>query len=255
VIEVFNLKERVALVTGGSRGLGFGIAQGLAEAGCSVIVASRNLSEASEAAQKLKKDHEVEAIPFRCDVSNYEEVKNLMNTIEKEFEKLDVVVNAAGINRRHPAEEFPIDEFRQVIEVNLFGTYYVCREAFSLLRESDNPSIINIGSLTVEEVTMPNIAAYAASKGGVASLTKALAKEWGKYGIRVNAIAPGWYRTKMTEAVFSDPEKLDYMLKRIPLGRTGVPEDLKGAAVFLASEEARYVTGQIIFVDGGWTAN
>ncbi|KUK32913.1 MAG: Oxidoreductase, short chain dehydrogenase/reductase family [Thermotoga sp. 47_83] len=252
---MFNLKERVALVTGGSRGLGFGIAQGLAEAGCSVIVASRNLSEASEAAQKLKKDHEVEAIPFRCDVSNYEEVKNLMNTIEKEFEKLDVVVNAAGINRRHPAEEFPIDEFRQVIEVNLFGTYYVCREAFSLLRESDNPSIINIGSLTVEEVTMPNIAAYAASKGGVASLTKALAKEWGKYGIRVNAIAPGWYRTKMTEAVFSDPEKLDYMLKRIPLGRTGVPEDLKGAAVFLASEEARYVTGQIIFVDGGWTAN
>jgi gluconate 5-dehydrogenase len=255
VIEVFNLKERVALVTGGSRGLGFGIAQGLAEAGCSVIVASRNLSEASEAAQKLKKDHEVEAIPFRCDVSNYEEVKNLMNTIEKEFEKLDVVVNAAGINRRHPAEEFPIDEFRQVIEVNLFGTYYVCREAFRLLRKSDNPSIINIGSLTVEEVTMPNIAAYAASKGGVASLTKALAKEWGKYGIRVNAIAPGWYRTKMTEAVFSDPEKLDYMLKRIPLGRTGVPEDLKGAAVFLASEEARYVTGQIIFVDGGWTAN
>jgi len=139
--------------------------------------------------------------------------------------------------------------------VNLFGTYYVCREAFSLLRESDNPSIINIGSLTVEEVTMPNISAYAASKGGVASLTKALAKEWGRYGIRVNAIAPGWYRTMMTEAVFSDPEKLDYMLKRIPLGRTGVPEDLKGIAVFLASEEAKYVTGQIIFVDGGWTAN
>ncbi|AAD35526.1 short-chain dehydrogenase [Thermotoga maritima MSB8] len=253
--EVFDLRGRVALVTGGSRGLGFGIAQGLAEAGCSVVVASRNLEEASEAAQKLTEKYGVETMAFRCDVSNYEEVKKLLEAVKEKFGKLDTVVNAAGINRRHPAEEFPLDEFRQVIEVNLFGTYYVCREAFSLLRESDNPSIINIGSLTVEEVTMPNISAYAASKGGVASLTKALAKEWGRYGIRVNVIAPGWYRTKMTEAVFSDPEKLDYMLKRIPLGRTGVPEDLKGVAVFLASEEAKYVTGQIIFVDGGWTAN
>ncbi|PLV59170.1 SDR family oxidoreductase [Thermotoga sp. KOL6] len=252
---MFDLKGRTALITGGSRGLGFGIAQGLAEAGSTVLLVSRNFQEAVEAAQRISKEYKVIAKAYECDVSKYEDVKKLIEIVEEEFGKLDTVVNAAGINKRYPAEKFPIEEFERVIAVNLLGTYYVCKETFKLLRKSDNPSIINIGSLTVEEVTMPNIAAYAASKGGVASLTKALAKEWGKYGIRVNAIAPGWYKTKMTEQVFNDPEKVEYMLKRIPLGRTGVPEDLKGVAVFLASEESRYITGQIIFVDGGWTAN
>lgn len=251
---MFSLKGRVSLVTGGSRGIGRALAEGLAEAGSDLILISRTLDEAIETAREIESRYCVKASSYRCDVSNYDEVRRLMKIVEEAYGKLDVVVNAAGINRRYPAEEFPIEEFRQVVETNLFGVFYVCREAFNLLRKSDSPSIINVCSLTVVEVTVPNISAYSASKGGVASLTKALAKEWGRYGIRVNAIAPGWYETKMTEAVFKDKERLEHMIKRIPLGRFGVLDDLKGVAVFLASKEAAYITGQIIFVDGGWTA-
>ncbi len=251
---MFNLRGRLSLVTGGSRGLGMALAEGLAEAGSDVLIVSRTIEEAKETALRISQGYGVKASGLRCDVSKYDEVKNIMDNIERNYGRLDVVVNAAGINRRYPAEEFPIDDFREIIEVNLFGTFYVCREAFRLLRRSDSPSIINVCSLTVVEVTVPNICAYAASKGGVGSLTKALAKEWGAYGIRVNAIAPGWYKTRMTEAVFSDRERLESMIKRIPLGRFGSLEDLKGVAVFLASKEASYITGQIIFVDGGWTA-
>lgn len=244
----------LSLVTGGSRGIGRALAEGLAEAGSDIIIASRTQEEAERTALEIWEKYKVKSVSYLCDVSNFESVEKMIRWIDKHYGKLDVVVNAAGINRRYPAEGFPIEEFKEVIEVNLFGTFYVCKEAFKLLRRSDNPSIINVCSLTVMEVTVPNICAYAASKGAVASLTKALAKEWGAYGIRVNAIAPGWYETKMTEAVFKDKEKLEYMVKRIPLGRFGDLNDLKGVSAFLASREARYITGQIIFVDGGWTS-
>ncbi|MBC7336767.1 MAG: SDR family oxidoreductase, partial [Clostridia bacterium] len=199
---------------------------------------------------EIWENYKVKSVSYRCDVSSPEEVRKMIRWVEGQYGKLDVVVNAAGINKRYPAEEFPIEDFKEIMEVNLLGTFYVCKEAFRLLRRSDNPSILNVCSLTVTEVTVPNICAYAASKGA----TKALATEWGRYGIRVNAVAPGWFETKMTEAVFKDKERIDHMVKRIPLGRFGDLNDLKGVSAFLASREARYITGQIIFVDGGWTA-
>lgn len=251
---MFELNGRLALVTGGSRGLGAGIAEGLAESGADLIIVSRTEEEANKAANKIK-EYGVKVQSYKCDVSKYEEVKELINYIEGEYGSLDIIINAAGINRRYPAEQFPLEEFKKVMETNVYGTYYVCREGFKLLKKSKSPSIINIGSLTVTEVTAPNICAYSASKGAIASMTKALAKEWGKYGIRVNAIAPGWYKTKMTEKVFQDIDNVTNMLKRVPLGRTGDPKDLKGIAVLLASDEGKYITGQVIFVDGGWTAN
>lgn len=251
---MFELKGMISLVTGGSRGIGRALAEGLAEAGSDIVLVSRTQEEVEKVALEIWEKYRVKSVSHVCDVSNLESVKRMINWVEKHYGKLDVVVNAAGINKRYPAQEFPVEDFKEIIEVNLFGVFYVCKEAFNLLRRSSNPSIINVCSLTVTEVTVPNICAYAASKGAVASLTKALAKEWGAYGIRVNAIAPGWYETKMTEAVFKDKERLEHMVKRIPLGRFGVLEDLKGVAAFLASKEARYITGQIIFVDGGWTA-
>jgi len=250
---MFELKGRLSLVTGGSRGIGRALAEGLAEAGSDIIIISRG-EEAENTALEIWERYKVKSVSYRCDVSSFEEVKKMIDWVDKHYGKLDIVVNAAGINKRHPAYSFPIEDFREVIETNLFGVFYVCREAFRLLRRSDSPSIINVCSLTVTEVTVPDICAYAASKGAVASLTKALAREWGEYGIRVNAIAPGWFETKMTEAVFKDRERTEHMIKRIPLGRFGSLDDLKGVAVFLASAEARYITGQIIFVDGGWTA-
>lgn len=251
---MFDLNGMISLITGGSRGIGRALAEGLAEAGSDVIIVSRTKEEAEKVALEIWERYKVKSVNYVCDVSKFEDVEKMIKWVDKHYGKLDVVVNAAGINKRYPAEEFPIEDFKEIIEVNLFGVFYVCKEAFRLLRKSNNPSIINVCSLTVTEVTVPNICAYAASKGAIASLTKALAKEWGAYGIRVNAIAPGWYETKMTEAVFKDKERLEHMVKRIPLGRFGDLNDLKGVSAFLASKEARYITGQIIFVDGGWTA-
>ncbi|MBC7330861.1 MAG: SDR family oxidoreductase [Synergistetes bacterium] len=250
---MFNLEGMLSLVTGGSRGIGRALAEGLAEAGSDIILVSRS-EEVENVALEIWENYKVKSVSYRCDVSSPEEVRKMIRWVEGQYGKLDVVVNAAGINKRYPAEEFPIEDFKEIMEVNLLGTFYVCKEAFRLLRRSDNPSILNVCSLTVTEVTVPNICAYAASKGAIASLTKALATEWGRYGIRVNAVAPGWFETKMTEAVFKDKERIDHMVKRIPLGRFGDLNDLKGVSAFLASREARYITGQIIFVDGGWTA-
>lgn len=251
-MEGFSLEGKVALVTGGGRGLGRGIALALAEAGADVAIASRTRSDLEAVAG------EIEAKGRRArvvvgDVSAPREAHRLVEEAVGWRGRLDVLVNAAGVNRRIPSLEVREEDWDWILGVNLKGTFFVCQAAGEVMVNQGKGSIINITSL-LSAVGIPTLAPYAASKTGVVGLTRVLAAEWGPHGVRVNAIAPGYFRTKMTEGLFSDPKWVERLKRQVPLGREGFPEDLSGAAVFLASDASRYITGQVIYVDGGYLA-
>jgi len=251
-MEGFSLVGKVALVTGGGRGLGRGIALALAEAGADVAIASRTRSDLEAVAG------EIEAKGRRArvvvgDVSAPREAHRLVEEAVGWRGRLDVLVNAAGVNRRIPSLEVREEDWDWILGVNLKGTFFVCQAAGEVMVNQGKGSIINIASL-LSAVGIPTLAPYAASKTGVVGLTRVLAAEWGPHGVRVNAIAPGYFRTKMTEGLFSDPKWVERLKRQVPLGREGFPEDLSGAAVFLASDASRYITGQVIYVDGGYLA-
>jgi len=250
--DIFTLEGKVALVTGGGRGLGRGIALALAEAGADVAIASRTRSDLEAVAG------EIEAKGRRArvvvgDVSAPREAHRLVEEAVGWRGRLDVLVNAAGVNRRIPSLEVREEDWDWILGVNLKGTFFVCQAAGEVMVNQGKGSIINIASL-LSAVGIPTLAPYAASKTGVVGLTRVLAAEWGPHGVRVNAIAPGYFRTKMTEGLFSDPKWVERLKRQVPLGREGFPEDLGGAAVFLASDASRYITGQVIYVDGGYLA-
>ena len=251
-MEGFSLEGKVALVTGGGRGLGRGIALALAEAGADVAIASRTRSDLEAVAG------EIEAKGRRArvvvgDVSAPREAHRLVEEAADWRGRLDVLVNAAGVNKRIPSLEVREEDWDWILGVNLKGTFFVCQAAGEVMVNQGKGSIINIASL-LSAVGIPTLAPYAASKTGVVGLTRVLAAEWGPHGVRVNAIAPGYFRTKMTEGLFSDPKWVERLKRQVPLSREGFPEDLGGAAVFLASEASRYITGQVIYVDGGYLA-
>ena len=251
-MEGFSLEGKVALVTGGGRGLGRGIALALAEAGADVVVASRTRSDLEAVAG------EIEAKGRRArvvvgDVSAPREAHRLVKGAADWRGRLDVLVNAAGVNRRIPSLELREEDWDWILGVNLKGTFFVCQAAGEVMVNQGKGSIINIASL-LSAVGIPTLAPYAASKTGVVGLTRVLAAEWGPHGVRVNAIAPGYFRTKMTEGLFSNPKWVERLKRQVPLSRGGFPEDLGGAAVFLASDASRYITGQVIYVDGGYLA-
>lgn len=251
-MEKMRLDGKVALVTGASRGLGRGMALGLAEAGADLVVVARSL-ERLEGAVSEARALGRRCLPVEADVSREEEVKRMVEEALGEFGRIDILVNNAGINYREASEHYPLDEWERVLSVNLTGTFLCCREVGRVMIEQRRGKIINVASLT-SVIGVRTIPAYSASKGGVAQLTKVLAVEWAKYNIQVNAIGPGYFRTDLTEPLFQDPERRRWVESRIPMGRWGTPEDLKGAVVFLASEASDYITGQVLFVDGGWLA-
>lgn len=231
------MKKQV-LVTGGSGGIGSAIARAFADQGYEVV--ATGLTE-----QELSALPDYKGISYQTlDVSNQEDVLRLIN----QFDSLDVVVNAAGIILRE-GKEFTLEGFLKVIDVNLSGTMRVCLAAKPLLREGS--SIINVASM-LSFVSGPLVPAYTASKGGIAQLTKALAAAWAKDGIRVNAIAPGWIETELTSALRQDESRSKVITDRTPMGRWGKPDDLAGAVRFLASEEAGFITGVILPIDGGY---
>lgn len=241
---------KVALVTGGSRGLGLGMALALAHAGASIALASRSaegLQRAVEIVRKVTDD--VVAIP--TDVSDLSQVSRMVQETERHFGRLDILVNAAGMNIRKPPDGFTEDDWSRLLSTNLRGAFFACREAAAAMRRRGRGKIINLGSLSFE-IVVPNIALYAISKGGLRQMTRALAVEWAKDDIQVNAIAPGRFWTAMTDPVFSDPNLYDSAVAVIPQGRPGVPADLAGATILLASGASDYITGQTIVVDGGW---
>ena len=243
---MFTLEDRVALVTGASTGLGAALAIGLAEAGASVACHGNTHSPQSTC-EKIE-----HSLPLVGDLSQPETPKSLVEQTLDHFGRLDILVNNAGIIRRAPAVEYSEDDWGAVLEVNLFSVFRMCQLAGKHMIETERGGkIVNIASLLSFQggITVP---AYAAAKGGVAQLTKALANEWARHGINVNAIAPGYMRTANTAALQADETRNRQILERIPAGRWGEPEDLVGAAVFLSSAASDYVNGHVLVVDGGW---
>ena len=251
-LQAFDLTGKVALVTGASRGLGKAMALALAQAGAEVALAARGVEELEQTAKEMRALGR-EALAVSTDVTQVSQIKVLVRRTVDHFGRLDILIPAAGINIRGPALDFTEADWDRVMAVNLKGAFFTCQAAGRVMIEQRSGSIITVASLTTT-FGFPNIIPYGTSKGGVGQLTKGLASEWAPYGVRVNGVAPGYYRTAMTEPLFQDPKFREYIRSRIPMERPGVPEELGGAVVFLASDASAYITGQILYVDGGWTA-
>jgi len=249
----FRLDNRVALVTGGGRGLGLGMALALAHAGADIALVARTRSELEEAAELVQATGRKSFI-LPCDVSDVSSVRSIVDAAAEHFGRLDILINAAGINIRQPVESFTEADWDRLMAVNLKGAFFASREAARLMRKQGKGKIINVGSVAFE-IIVPNVALYAISKGGMRQMTRSLAVEWAPDNIFVNSIAPGRFWTKMTDAVFSDQALYASAVSPIPLGRPGTASDLAGATVLLASDASDYITGQTIFVDGGWLVN
>lgn len=242
------LEGEVVLVTGAGRGIGLGIASAMATAGAKVAMVSRSADQLEEASRGVPDSL---AMPF--DVSEFSGLPELVDGIEAHYgAAVTTVVHAAGIHARHKAEDFDLDVWRKVIEVNLVAPFALSQEIGRRQLAAGQPGQhIFIGSLT-SFISIPETSAYTASKSGVFGVVRSLSQEWSGRGIRVNGIAPGYVRTELTEVVFADPERSTQNLSRIPMGRFGVPDDIAQVAVFLASPQSAYVTGQMLPVDGGW---
>ncbi len=251
VLSKFSLVGKTALVTGCKRGIGYAIAEGLAEAGADIIGVSATLEESGSAIGGAVESLGRKFVGYRCDFSDRAAVKDLAARVIAEHGVPDILVNNAGTIQRAPAAEHPDELWFEVIDVNLNAQFLLSREIGKKMIERGSGKIIFTASLLTFQggITVPG---YAASKGGIGQLTKAFANEWASKGVQVNAIAPGYIATDNTEALRNDPVRAEQILARIPAGRWGAPEDFKGPAVFLASEASGYVNGEILVVDGGW---
>lgn len=248
-----RLEGRNALVTGGSRGLGLSLGLALANAGASVAIAARNKGEL-ERGVELIREQGSKAVGITADVSRVIEVQQMIASAVDQLGGLDILINCAGVNYRKPFDQFSVEEWDTLMATNLKGAFFASQAAAKEMRKKGYGRIINIGSIAYE-IVVPNVALYAISKGGMRAMTHALAVELAKDGITVNSIGPGRFWTSMTDAVFSKPDLYDSAVSVIPAGRPGIPADLAGAAVLLASDAGAYITGQTIFVDGGWLVN
>jgi len=251
---LFSLWGKTALVTGGSRGIGLSVAKGLAEHGADVAIVARTKEQLEAAGRQIQDDTDKKVWTFPFDIKNIKGIEGLFENIVSETKGIDILVNCAGTTVRGPSEEVDLKTWNQVIEVNLTAVF-VLSQAFCRHRKQAGEAgrIINIGSLTCHGAR-PTTAAYASSKGGLLMLTKTLAVEWAKYNINVNAIGPGYIATDLTKPLWSDEDFTKWVLSKTPLGRWGQPDDLVGTAVLLASKAGDFITGQIIYVDGGWLA-
>ncbi|OGV64395.1 MAG: 2-deoxy-D-gluconate 3-dehydrogenase [Lentisphaerae bacterium RIFOXYB12_FULL_65_16] len=253
VLEQFRLDGRSAVVTGGSRGLGRAMALAFCQAGASVLVCSRHAEEACAVAADIAKATGQRCDGLGADVANPAEVQSIAEMAAERFGRIDVWANSAGINIRHLVEEFPIDEFDRILDVNLRGTWLCCRAVAPILKKQKSGSVINVGS-ALSVIGLAERTAYCASKAGVLGMTRTLALEWAPFGVRCNAICPGPFLTEINAAIASDPTKAQAVVGQTALKRWGELHEIQGAALFLASEASSYVTGSALFVDGGWTA-
>ena len=252
ISNLFSLEGQVALVTGASRGIGKGIAVGLAGAGANLALVARSRSKLIEAQQEIQAIG-VQAKIFPCDLSQTGGISELVAAVSASYGRIDILVNNAGTTHRDDAVDFPEERWDDVVKVNLKSVWLLSQQVGRGMIQRGSGKIINIASLLSFSGGI-RASAYAASKGGVAQLTKALANEWASKGVNVNAIAPGYIKTDMASALLNDPVRAAELMNRIPAGQFGTPDDIAGAAVFLTSEAASYIHGHILTVDGGWMA-
>lgn len=254
VKEMFALTGKTAVITGGSAGLGAQMAAGLAEAGANLVIAARNVERCRAICAELEKTG-VRAMAVACDASKTEDCRQLVDATVKEFGRLDILVNNAGMSWGADSLNYPLEKWKQVMDLNVTGVFQLSAMAARVMKEQGGGKIINIASVGGLRGDMPenvDAVAYVASKGAVIVMTKDLAAKWARYGIYVNAICPGWFPTDMSNKVLTRDS--GRYLARIPLNRFGGDEDLKGVIVFLSSAASNYITGQCIVVDGGQTA-
>jgi gluconate 5-dehydrogenase len=251
--NLFDLTGKVAIVTGGAGSLGKAMALGLAKYGADIVVTGRTLATLEETVKEISQMGR-NSIAITADVTNQKEVVNLVKKTVEEFGKIDILVNGAGIAKRYPAEEFPIEEFDKVFHFNVKGTFLCCQEVAKVMKEQGSGKIINVSSVRAFSGHPGGYAAYGTSKGAVNLLTKQLSTEWAKYKINVNAIAPTIFWTPLTQEVLEDEKLKNIFLSRIPMGRAAVTDDMVGSTVFFASPASDFITGQILYVDGGCTA-
>jgi NAD(P)-dependent dehydrogenase (short-subunit alcohol dehydrogenase family) len=247
---LFDLSGKVGIVTGGSGGLGKAAAAGLAAYGASVVITARRLEALEEAATEIE-GAGGKVLPISCDVSDEDSVEAMVKRTTSELGEVDILLTAAGIARRAPAEEMGMEDWDLVMDTNVKGTFLCCKHAGRVMIGQGGGKIVTVSSVRAILGHPLGYAAYGTSKGAINLLTRQLAVEWAKYRINVNSIAPCIFRTPLTEPVLSDPDSAKIFLDRIPWGRAAEPEDFIGSAVFLASAASDFVTGQILYVDGG----
>jgi 2-deoxy-D-gluconate 3-dehydrogenase len=251
-MSLFDLSGRAAIVTGGNGGIGFGMAKGLAESGAAVAIAARDQQKSAAAAEQLERLG-ARAITVEVDVKDPVSVRHMVQTALDRFERIDILVANAGINVRKPPEDYTLDEWRSVLDVNLTGMFLCAQAVYPAMKAQGGGKIITVGSMT-SIFGLPFAAPYSATKGGVVQLTRTLATAWAKDNIQVNSILPGWIDTELTKKARQEvPGLEERVMARTPAGRWGVPDDLAGIAVFLASRASDFLTGTAIPVDGGYS--
>ncbi|OGP33257.1 MAG: 2-deoxy-D-gluconate 3-dehydrogenase [Deltaproteobacteria bacterium GWC2_65_14] len=247
----FDIQGKVAVVTGASKGLGRAMAVGLAKAGASLALCGRNMKDLEESGKAIA-PFGGKARSYRMDVVDRASIRNAVEAIRMDFGRIDILVNNAGVNIRKPVTELAEEEWDLVLDTNLKGYFLVAQAVVPEMIERRCGKIINIASI-MGAVALDNLVAYASSKGGVVQMTKVMAIEWAKHNVNVNAIGPTYFETPLVAALRNDPDRVRFINERTPMGRWGQPEELEGTVIFLASRASDFITGQTIYVDGGWT--
>ena len=250
--KLFSVAGQVTIVSGGSRGIGRAIAQGFAERDAKVIITGRDAETLEETAREISSEKSL-VTPIVCDVAKSGEIHRLVDKVLTDFEHIDTLINVAGVNRRKPALDVTEEDYDFILDINLKGAFLLSQAVGRHMVERGSGCQINIASLNTDR-PLKHVLPYAMSKAGIAHMTRGLAVEWGPSGVRVNGIAPGFILTELTQKLWSDEDVHAWGMANTPQRRLGVPADMVGAAIFLASSAAEFLTGQTIYVDGGYTA-